>query len=54
MICAKFGWNWPSGSEGEDENVKFYRLTGRRTDDKWSEKLTQAESSSELKTLIIL
>ena len=20
MICAKFGWNWPSGS-GEDENV---------------------------------
>ena len=19
---AKFGWNWPSGSEGEDENVK--------------------------------
>ena len=50
MICAKFGWNWPSGSEGEDENVKFYSLTGRRTDDKWSEKLTQAESSSELKT----
>ena len=21
MLCAKFGWNWPSGS-GEDENVK--------------------------------
>ena len=21
MCCAKFGWNWPSGS-GEDENIK--------------------------------
>ena len=24
MLCAKFGWNWPSGSEEEDENVKVY------------------------------
>ena len=26
MFCAKFDWNWPSGSEEEDENVK--RTTG--------------------------
>ena len=24
MLCAKFGWNWPSGS-GEEENVKSLR-----------------------------
>ena len=22
MFCAKFGWNWPTGSWEEDENVK--------------------------------
>ena len=22
MLCTKFGWNWPSGSGVEDENVK--------------------------------
>ena len=34
MVCAKFGWNWASGS-GEDENVKSLqtdRRTDRRTD----------------------
>ena len=25
MICAKFGWNWPSGSGEKDENVKSLR-----------------------------
>ena len=25
MPCAKFGWNWPSGSGEEDENVKSLR-----------------------------
>ena len=25
MLCAKFGWNWPSGSGEEDENVKSLR-----------------------------
>ena len=30
MLCAKFGWNWPSGS-GEDENVKSLQ-TDRQTD----------------------
>ena len=40
MLCAKFGWNWPSGSGVEDENVKFYRWTdrdeqlGRQTQDR--------------------
>ena len=26
MYCAKFGGNWPSGSEEKDENVKNYDL----------------------------
>ena len=32
MLCAKFGWNWPSGSGEEDENVKSLQMdrqTGR-------------------------
>ena len=53
MLCAKFGWNWPSGSEEEDENVKSLRQQQRRrrkrrTTDKWSEKLTWAFGSGEL------
>ena len=31
MLCAKIGWNWPSGSEEEDENVKSLQ-TDRQTD----------------------
>ena len=31
MLCAKFGRNWPSGSEEEDEDVKSL-LTERQTD----------------------
>ena len=27
MLCAKFGWKWPSGSGGEDENVKKFTTT---------------------------
>ena len=37
MLCAKFGWNWPSGSGEEDENVKSLQ-TDRQTDgqtDRW-------------------
>ncbi len=26
MLCAKFGWNWPSGSGEEVENVKNLRI----------------------------
>ena len=51
MLCAKFDWNWPSGSGEEDENVKsLQRQRRRRTMDKfWSEKLTWAFGSGELK-----
>ena len=48
ILCAKFGWNWPSGCGEEDENVKSLQ-TDRQTDDRWSEKLTWAFSSGELK-----
>ena len=45
MLCAKFGWNWPSGSGEEDENVKNLQTDGRTdrqtTDERWSEKLTE-------------
>ena len=30
MLCAKFGWNWLSGSKEEDENVKSLRWQQRR------------------------
>ena len=43
MLCAKFGWNWHSGSWEEDENVKSLETDYRR-----SEKLTWAFSSGEL------
>mgnify|MGYP003684358579 CR=1 FL=1 len=49
MLCAKFGWNWPSGSGEEDENVKSLRKRRRTTDKFWSEKLTWAFGSGELK-----
>ena len=32
MLCAKFGWNWPSVS-GEDENVKSLQTDGQMTGD---------------------
>ena len=31
MLCAKFGWNWPSGSGEEDENVTSLQMDGRTT-----------------------
>ena len=54
MFCDKFGWNKPSGSGEVDENVKSLRQRrrrqGRRATDKfWSEKLTWAFGSGELK-----
>ena len=43
-------FNWPSGSGEEDENVKSLQTNDRQTtDDRWSEKLTWAFSSGELK-----
>ena len=55
MLCAKF---WSSGSGEEDENVKSLQTDGhtdgqtdrQTTDDRWSEKLTWAFSSGELKS----
>ena len=54
MHCAKFGWNLARGSREENENVKSLRQRRwRRTTDKfWSEKLTWAFDSGELKTKI--
>ena len=48
VLCAIFGWNWPSGSREEDENVKSLQTT----DDMWSEKLTLAFSSGEMRTIL--
>jgi hypothetical protein len=53
-ICAKSGYNWPSGSWEDVENVKVYRRTDgptdrRTTDKRRSEKLSRAFSSGELK-----
>ena len=55
MLCAKFGWNWPNGSLEEDENVKSLRQQIQwqqrrwKTDKFWSEKISWAFSSGELK-----
>ena len=54
MHCAKFCWNWPSGSGEEDENVnslrqKQHHRQQRTTDKLWSEKLASAFGSGELK-----
>ena len=53
MLCAKFGWNWPSGSGEEDQNVESFRWRWQRwwgtTDKFWSEKLTGVFGSGELK-----
>ena len=56
MLCAKIGLNLSSGSGEEDKNVKSLRQQRRRrqqrrTMDKfWSEKLSWALGSGELKT----
>ena len=58
MLCAKFGWNYPSGSGKEVENVKSLQTDKRTngqtdrqtTDKKWSEKLIWA--FSELKKTV--
>ena len=55
MLCAKFGWNWPSGSGEEDKNVKSLQRQQQQqrqwwtTDKFWSEKFTWAFGSGELK-----
>ena len=55
MLSARFSWNWPSGSE-EDENVKSLRQSQQRRQQQrltlgkfGSQKLTWAFESGELK-----
>ena len=49
MLCAKFGWNWLWRRRWKYEKFTD-RQTDRQTpDDRWSEKLTWAFSSGELK-----
>ena len=43
MLCAKFGWNWLSGSEEEVENRKCLQKDRQMMDDRRSEKLTWAK-----------
>ena len=38
MLCAKFVWNWPSGSGEEDENVKSLR---RQLQQRWQRQRLQ-------------
>ena len=33
MLCAKFGWNWPSSSGVKDENVKSLQMDRQTIDD---------------------
>ena len=53
MLCVQFDWNWISGlsGSGEDENMKSLQTDWQATDNRPSEKLTSAFSSSELKTV---
>ena len=48
LLCAKFGWNWPSGSWEEDENLKSYN-NADDAEDGQPEKLTWAFGSGVLK-----
>ena len=48
MLCAKFGWNWPSGSGEDYENVKSLQTDKPTMDNRRLEKLTLAFSSVEL------
>ena len=48
MLCAMFGWNWPSGSGEDYENVKSLQTDRPTMDNRRLEKLTLAFSSVEL------
>ena len=51
MLCAKFGWNWPSGSRVEDENVKSLQTDGRtdrQTDRRTDRRQTTGDQKSSL------
>ena len=50
MLCAKFGWNWPSGSWEEDENVKSLLTDGNtdRWQTDWRQVIRKAHLSFQL------
>ena len=47
MLCAKFGWNWPSGSGEEVENVKSLQMD-RQTDRQTDRRRTTGDQKSSL------
>ena len=49
ILCAKFGWSWPSGSEEEDENMKSLQMDGQRDDGQ--QVIRKAHLSFQLTTL---
>lgn len=49
ILCAKLGWNLPSGSWEEDQNVKSLQRQRQTKDKSWSKKLTWAFRSGALK-----
>ena len=48
MLCAKFGWNWPSSSGEENENVKSLQ-TDRQTIDDGRQVIRKAHLSFQLR-----
>ena len=50
LLCAKFGWNWPTGSGEEEVNVKSWQQRGQIV----IRKITWAFGSGELKKYIKL
>ena len=47
MLCAKIGWNWPSGSGEDEENVKF-TMTTTTTDKLWKKVQKAFTNQSEM------
>lgn len=55
QTCAKFGWDWQSGTGEKNENVKSLGRWRRQTRDKiWSEMLSLAFGSGKLKMIKLL
>jgi hypothetical protein len=49
MICANFGYNWPSGSGEEVENVKVEQTDARRQIDDGQKAIRIAHLSFQLR-----
>ena len=49
ILCAKFGWNWPSGSGEEDENVKSLQTDGQTDRDDGRQVIRKANFSVQLR-----